>query len=294
MNNEEPEVVIDEVPDVEIDIGGASDPAAEANKDVEEGLDDLKRQLDEEKAQRVEADRRAREAASREANATHEVVRARSEAQDANLNLIVGAIDQINQSTKSLKERYKVAHAEGDADSLADIQIAFAENATRLQQLEQGKRAIENAPKIQQVQPRVSSDPVEALASQLSQKSADWVRRHPEFATDQKQYQRMLAAHNLAEADGLVADTPEYFDAVENTLRLKKDAYVETQPRAAQPPAAPASRQGGSISATAIKPGRVRLSSAEVEIATMMGMTPEDYARNKVALMKENRIGSVN
>jgi phage I-like protein len=34
----------------------------------------------------------------------------------------------------------------------------------------------------------------------------------------------------------------------------------------------------------------VRLSAEEREMATMMGMTPEDYARNKVALKREGKL----
>jgi hypothetical protein len=167
-------------------------------------------------------------------------------------------------------------------------------NEAKLLQLENGKQAMENAPR--QPEPQMAPlDPVEDFASRLSPRSADWVRRHPEFVRDPRLNAKMIAAHNLAVADGIPTDTDEYFDAIEETLKVTpKPAQNDTDDqyaakavrrRDAAPAAAPANRGGQSASSNV-----VRLTAAEREMAEMMGMKPEDYAKNKVALKKEGKI----
>jgi phage I-like protein len=63
-------------------------------------------------------------------------------------------------------------------------------------------------------------------------------------------------------------------------------ASTPTQRRSA-PPAAPVSRSGNGSGG---KPNTYRMTPEEREIAQMMGMSPEDYARNKIALRKEGKL----
>jgi len=56
----------------------------------------------------------------------------------------------------------------------------------------------------------------------------------------------------------------------------------------AAPAAAPVSRAGNGGNGS--RPNVVKLTPAEVEMAGAMGMTPEEYARNKVALKKEGKL----
>jgi hypothetical protein len=153
---------------------------------------------------------------------------------------------------------------------------------------------MENAPR--QPEPQMApADPVEAFASQLSPRSADWVRKHPEFVRDPRLNAKMIAAHNLAVADGIPTDTDDYFAAIEETFKVTpKPVQTDTDDqyaakavrrRDAAPAAAPANRGGQSASSNV-----VRLTAAEREMAEMMGMKPEDYAKNKVALKKEGKI----
>lgn len=257
----------------------------------EEGLQALRAQLEKERATRIEMERRAREMAQT-------AFQAKNEAQDSNLHLVTNAIESVKQNTEVLKSNYAQAMSAGDYEKAAEYQQAMSNNAARLLQLEQGKQALENMPKQQAPANIGVSDPVEALASQLSPRSAAWVRKNPQFATDPRQYQKMLAAHNLAVADGISPDTDEYFDAVESTLRMRRsepvqqaddpmaDAAKPTQ-RRTPPPSAPVSRSSGG---PGTRPNTVRLTSQEREMAGMMGMTVEEYAKNKLALQKEGKL----
>jgi hypothetical protein len=284
---------------LEIDLGedpkSADDIIVEKSEEkapsdpVEDTLEALKEQLETERKARQEAQRRASEA---ELSA----YAAQGEVQDTSLHLVSNAIDTVRQNNDILKSNYREAMSMGDYDSAADIQAEMSANAAKLLQLEQGKQALETQPRQPAPQPYVA-DPVEALASQLSPRSADWVRRNPQFATDPRLYQKMIAAHNLAMADEIPADSDDYFDAIEDTLRIRRqdnsrdydamaDAAKPTQRRSA-PPAAPVSRSGGGGGS---KPNRVTLTAAEREMASMMGMTPEEYGRNKLTLQKEGKL----
>jgi hypothetical protein len=278
----------DPKPEEDIVVEKSEEKAPDADP-VDNTLETLKSQLEEERKARLEAQRRASEA-------EYSAYEAKGEVQDTSLHLVSNAIDTVIQNNNILKANYRDAMAMGDFDTAADIQSEMSSNAAKLLQLEQGKQALENQPRQPAPTPYVA-DPVEALASQLSPRSADWVRRNPQFATDPRLYQKMLAAHNLAMADDIPADSDDYFAAIEDTLRIRRqdnsddydamaDAAKPTQRRSA-PPAAPVSRSGGGGGS---KPNRVTLTAAEREMASMMGMTPEEYGRNKLTLQKEGKL----
>ena len=253
---------------------------------VDDGLESLKEQLERERQARLEAERRANEAAQT-------AYQAQNEAQDSNLHLVANAIETVKQSNDILKANYRDAMASGEFDMAAEIQAEMSANAAKLLQLEQGRQALESAPRVDAPKPFVA-DPVEALASQLSYRSGEWIRRNPQFATDQRLYTKMLAAHNLAVADGIEPDSDDYFDSIETTLRMRNsgdDDHMSSASAPAQrrsaPPAAPVSRSGA---APGVRSNRITLSAEERDMASMMGMTPEEYARNKLALKKEGKI----
>ena len=273
----------------EIEVVKAEEAPARREILPEDGIRELKFQLEQEKLARAEAEKRARMAAEREYAAKNEVT-------DTNLSLITNAISTTQQETAYLKTGYRDAMASGDYDKAAEIQQRMSDNAARILQLENGKDALEKQARQAPVYQQQPVDPVEALAGQLSPRSAAWIRSNPQFATDQRLFQKMIAAHNLALADGLTPDTDDYFATVEDSLRIRRpepvysdpmaEAATVTQKRSA-PPAAPVSRGGAGMGSN---PNRVTLTAAEREMAQMMGMTDKDYAINKLALQKEGKL----
>ena len=292
MSNDNNDIL---VPVDEVENTGAAAPevkkdAAPRAVEPEEGVETLRAKLEQERQSRMEAERRAQAA-------TQAAASARTEVADSNLALVTNAIDTLKQNESVLKKSYAEAMSAGDYDRAAEVQAAMSTNSAKLLQLEQGKTALENAPKQQQTAAAAPSDPVEALASQLSPRSAAWVRANPQFARDSRLYAKMIAAHNLAVADGLSADSDEYFEAVEDTLKMRREAPVsrDSDPmadaarpvaRRSAPAAAPVSRSG----TPGARPNVVRLTSAEREIAQMMGMTDQEYAKNKLALQREGKL----
>ena len=257
---------------------------------AEEGIESLRKQVEDERSRREAAEQRAQQSQRAAQEAQNRAVQAHTEAEDANLSLVTNALGAVATDISIAKANYAAAMASGDYDAAAEAQMAMSDLAVRRRSLEDGKKAMETRPK-QAPQP-AGTDPVEALAGQLSAnggyKSAEWVRTHPEFARDARQYQRMIAAHNLAVADGTIqVETDAYFAEVERILGLTKAASgaadpVAPPPRRSPPPAAPVGRPEN--------PRAVRMSAEEVEMASMMGMTNEEWAKNRAALKAEGRL----
>jgi hypothetical protein len=279
-------------PEVEIQLeGDGHHDASSANNednDVQKTIKSLKSRIEQEQKAREDAEERARVASQKLSAAYNEV-------EDSNINLITSAIETVKRENEYLKNEYRNALALSDYDRVADLQEAMSGNAAKLLQLENGKQSMQSKPR--QKAPDYSN-PVEQFASQLSPRSAEWVRRNPQCVTDQRLQQKMIAAHNLAVADGYQPDSDDYFGFIEDTLKVgnrysrQDDSNREesalssaSKPvsRQAPPPAAPANR--GST-----RPNVVRLTKAEAETAKMFGMTEQEYAKNKVALQKEGKM----
>jgi hypothetical protein len=254
---------------------------------AEEGIEDLKKRLAEEKAARQAAEQREYEART-------QVVAAKSEVEDANLTLIKNSIETVKRDQAMAKANWQVAMESGDYKAASDAQEAGQIAAARLLRLEEGKSAAESRPKPQT--PR-AADAVEAFAATLTPRSAAWVRAHPECVRDARLNAKMIAAHNVTQADGILADTDEYFQEIENIMGFRRQAHPEPQDdpmaaaaqvtqRRAAPAAAPVSRAG----MNGTKSNVIRLSADEREMASMMGMTEQDYAKNKADLIAAGRL----
>jgi len=256
----------------------------------EDGIAELKAMLEQEKKLRLEAETRAHQAQQTAQKATAEI-------QDSNLMMIKGAIDNVKQGTEALKRNLKEAMAAGDFDTAVTIQEQISINAAKLLQLQNGKDALEEKLKNP---PPVANDVVDQIASQLSPRSAAWIRANPDVVKDKQRYDDMVRAHNHAIGEGHVPDSDAYFQHIEMRLGLRKPkpvvddgedvtlsaAAAPVQKRSA-PAAAPTTRTASSAPS---KSQVVRLSAEMREMASMMGMSPEDYAKNMVALRKEGKL----
>lgn len=265
-------------------------PAERQEKSVDEGIEELKQRLEAERQARMEAEKRAQ-------HASQEAYRANLEVEDTNLHLVNNAIDTIKRDTSILKNQYKEAMSVGDYDRVAEIQEILSSNAVKLSQLESGKQAMESRPQPAQPQPQRFADPIDEIASQVTPASADWLRRNKDYLNNKKTMKEMFRAHEDAIDDGIIPDTRQYFEFIENKIGLRKQVEVHeesalsaasapTQRRVA-PPSAPVTRSG---TASGTRTNIVRLSGDEREMAAMMGMTEKEYAQNKLALQKAGKL----
>lgn len=295
MSEEEIKIEIEAEEDdsakIKVEDAPAAGEKAAADPSVTEGINELKERLEAERKARYEAEKRAYEYQT-------QAVQSQSDVQDSNLQLINGAIDKIKRENDFMKAELRNSMASGDFDKAADIQEYMSINAAKLLQLENGRASLEQR---LQEKPKMPAPPpvdvVEQAASSLSPRSAAWVRAHPECIQDPNMYRRMVNSHNIAVDDGYEPDSDEYFAFIEQRLgyRQREDnqnaqtmssAAAPTQKRSA-PPAAPSSRSAGSGNSGG---NVVRLTAEMKEMAQMMGMKPEDYAKHMVELKKEGKI----
>lgn len=267
--------------------------------DAEATIAQLKRDLQIEREGRAQAEARA-------AKKTNEASEAAGAVQDANLQLVTTAIDTVNAAQAALKIRYREALSNQDYDSASDINSEIATNAARLVQLESGREAMEaekTSPRPRAADAMPVVDLVEALASQLTPRSAVWVRAHPEYVKDVRLNRKMIRAHEDAIDDGCEPDSDEYFKYVETRLGVKPSA-ASASPGAGGSDALSAAAGGktrsgadGDRAPPALPPGKtgggkdnIRLTPEQKEMAANMGMTDEEYRDNLVALKKDGRI----
>jgi hypothetical protein len=307
MPDDDLEIIIEEDPaPAEADVIAA--PAAEAPKPAprktvapEEGAEALRQQLAAQKAETDAANARAAAAARSEAAA-------RGEVQETNTAMVETTIAAVKQDLAAMEGQLADAWAAGDFAGAAKLQGQMARKAAEQLSLETGLESLKKAPKPQAAP---VTDPVEAMARQLTDPSAAWVRAHPEFARDPTKQRRLLAAHNLVETEGVPLDTPEYFAAIEKTLGIgSTDARPAPAPRQerqetplsdsskaaggrseAQPASLPPSRSGNGDGSSTTRV--VRLTREQVEHATISGMTPQEYAREIVRLEKDRKEGRI-
>ena len=289
------------------------EPAAEANPggqvviekpkpktvSAEEGVDSLKKQLAEEKTARQREAEGRQEAERRAYEAQRVAAAARGEVQDTNLAMVTSAIETVKENRNKIVEAIARARADQDLQAEEQLRAMLDDNRDKLKELEAGAQKMKEQPK-----PTVPQavDPVEALARQLTPRSANWVRAHPEYARDPKLYQRMLAAHNLTVTEGIEPDSDEYFENVETTLKIRKvinddddgespfsGAAAPSKARVS-PAAAPVSRGGAQGTPGSSAPRRITLTAEQAEFAKLNDMTPLQYWENMQHLKKDGRI----
>lgn len=298
-----------ETPPIEVETTPATH-AKETKPTVtpQEGIEKLQKQLEDERAARQAAEARANQAAEAE-------VKAKTEVQTSQLDLVKSAIERLNQASDTLESQYADAMAAQDFKAAAKAQREMAGNAAKLAQLEAGKAALEKAPK---PTPRTADNPAEAFAAQIAPqwpRSADWIRKHPDFVTDGAKNRRMIRAHEDAIDEGHTVDSDGYFKFIEERLKITPStaAPAKTNGHAAEddddpmaaaaqpvngsgrsvaPAAAPVSRGGGGTGSQ--QSNRVKLTPDQIEAAHASfpdSKTPlEDYARQLQALKKEGRL----
>ena len=285
MEDEQIELTLETVPEEEIVVVEApEEPKIETKPEitVDDGIEALRRELEAEKAARQRAEQQARAATTDKA--------------DSDLRMLNTAIETETRNKEILKQNLRDAVANGDTDAQADILMAINQTDNNIRQISEGKKHYEAQLK---AQPEPNVNKVEKLASQLTPKSAEWVRANPDVVNDDRKAKRLERAHFDAIDDGIAPESPEYFSFLETRLNINKtptqqqDAAMSAASnatsgrQASAPPAAPVSRSG---TGTGGRPNVVSLTRAEQEAARDMGMSPKEYAQNKIALIKAGRM----
>lgn len=270
----------------------------------DENVEALKSQLARERQARIDAQNHSQQLDTRRRQAESQSV-------SGQLTLLEQSISATTNERTSLKNEYTAALQAGEFDKASDINDKMIEAATRISNMVAGrdqlKQRVEqeraNGGRVeQQPQRRVNADPVEAFIEQsgVSNRSADWLRDHPECVTDPRKQRQTARAHEDAVYEGIQPDTKAYFDFIEEKMGYRderredrrdvRDGRGSDRNRdAVSGVAAPPSR-GGADGRGAQGGNKVYLSAIEKETAEELKMSYADYARHKQALQKEGKL----
>lgn len=282
------------------------DPELNQQDEREQQLIEIKRQYEEQK-RRAEAERSARQQAEQYAyEQSQKAQYAQYDAEGNRLQTYINAIEATEQAATNAERAYADAMAAGDYAAAGRAQRAMASAEAHLQRLnrekEQAEYSIESmrtegrvqAPPRPSFEPQQSpADPVEAMATRLTPKSAAWLRSHPEAASN---VGKLTAAHAAAiQLEGLEVESPEYFRYVEERLGISQPAPAKPAKKAmASAPvqsssSMSSSRSSGNGSTMVLSPSEVEMALlAEPELPREKAL--EVYARSKAALIREGKL----
>lgn len=289
------EIVVETKPEAKPEeVKTEAEPKRERKRHNQDAIDALQAQLD-------AANRRAAEAEERARTRESELTTAKERVAQSDYDRVNGYLAAAKAKEDSIKRAIRSASEMGEHDKLADLQAELATVAARKLQYEDAKIDLEHkqsrAKEERDTRPvrtetQQPHDEFEARISGLSTKSQTWLRQHPECVTNPRMNAKLMSAHWEALGDGIVADSREYFERLEERMGFVEsddedgDVEVET-PRSESRrgvPAAPVSRD---TRMGQVAPGKYRLTREEADMAEAMGMTPAQYAKNKVEMMKK-------
>jgi hypothetical protein len=116
----------------------------------------------------------------------------------------------------------------------------------------------------------------------------EWLRAHPDALLDAGNQQRLNIAFHDSVRDGLKRGTPEYFRHMDRRLGYESEDYRASDPATAVLEAS----RGEPQPARRSRPLReVTLSADEVRLAGQLGLSVEDYGRNKLKLLEYKKRG---
>jgi hypothetical protein len=135
-------------------------------------------------------------------------------ARENEMNRVENEVLTWDSESKAAEADLAEAADRGDyqAQARANRRMSVAEN--RKLQAEQRAEYLKRAP--------VSSgDPLEDHLSRFTDRSAAWMREHPDWVTDPRKNAKLTGAHHLAISEGLTPDTDQYEAFVEKTIGLR-------------------------------------------------------------------------
>lgn len=206
------------------------------------------------------------------------------------------AIAVSKRNLQSARDDFAAKLAAGDHKGAADAQLKITETHADVREFEGAAAEIKTQlSAAKKPAPRVASDPFEASIAGVTEKSKEWCRANKaDLQKSPARGHKAMAAHMEALDAGIKADTPEYFDFLNEQMGYKP-AVTKTTKTAKPVGKARVAAPGGSRSAPA-RGGdvtEVRLSQKEIEFARTLFPNDKNpskrYADQKKELIKNGR-----
>lgn len=183
---------------------------------------------------------------------------------------------RIETAQKLAQDKYRRAFESGDTDGVIEAQAELIELANQ-------KARYENtAPPVSQPLPNALQTPAQPVYNNENvapqqpaprdYRAEDWASRNTWFGKDAKMTAYAYGVHeDLVQNQGFDPTSDEYYQAIDSEIRQRFPEKFNRQKTSS--PVAPVARSTA--------PKTVRLTSSEAAIAKKLGLTPEQYAREK-------------
>jgi hypothetical protein len=237
------------------------------------------------RSQRLKAQRDAyaRQLADAQAQLAEAQTRAKKFEQDANDGAAIGFdlyAKSIDASIQALRRDFDAAFDAGDREKIFEVQQKMATLAAEKQQIDRDRRAIPTKP----TQQSGSDTPQQTPPSQPARKAPspgamEWYERNKTwFNKDPVMTAGARVIDQQMVADGFAPDDPDYFEELDK--RLKSEFPAKLGVKARQPATNPTIQNRSAPTAT---PGKIRvtITQADRDMANHLGISVEDYAREK-------------
>lgn len=277
-----------------VDAGTVEKPEADQLGPLKEAVAAAQKETENERTRRANAERERDEARGR--------VQSEIDARfSSNEVAIQNALAAYAGQEANLKADLATASSKGDHAKIADLIDSLAEVKANRKAAEAQAANIKTAKeKLAKEAEELAKRPADSLG-QFTPQTRQWFEKNPDYQPGKALNQKAIEADGLALRAGYRPDTPEYFNYVDTFLGLKAPAEQQQEPQKvttkpqSMPAAAPPSRGNGSgVQKT---PQKITLTAREREVAVAtqsLGKTEqeriENYAKNKIALIKEGRL----
>jgi hypothetical protein len=238
------------------------------------------------KAQRDAYAKQLAEAQDRLAQAEQ---RAKKFEQDANDGAAIGFdlyAKSIDASMQALRRDFDAAFDSGDREKIFEVQQKMATLAAEKQQIERDRRAIPTKPTQQsgsdtpqQTAQTAPSQPARKAPSPAAvewyERNKTWFNKDPILTAGARIIDQQMVA------DGFAPDDPDYFEELDKRLKTEFPAKLGGKPAPARQPATNPTIQNRSAPTTTPGKIRVTITQADRDMANHLGISVEDYAREK-------------
>lgn len=285
---EQPETEIVEEPAPAPAAAKAPEPEADDEDDVtpEPSSGERSKKLTRSQRLKAQRDAYARQLADAQAQLAEAHARAKKFEQDANDGAAIGFelyAKNLDASMQALRREFDIAFDSGDREKIFEVQQKMAALVAEKQQVERDRRAIPTKPA-----PQSGSDtPQQPTATQPSQPrkapspaAVEWYERNKTwFNKDPVMTAGARIIDQQMVADGYMPDDPDYFDELDKRLKAEFPGKLggRTQPRQTTNPTI---QNRGAPAPTSGKI-RVTITQADRDMANHLGISVEEYAREK-------------
>ena len=185
---------------------------------------------------------------------------------------------RVTSEEATLKTKLAEAISAGDVEAQVNINKDLARLAVEAERLSTAK--IDRETQIKEAEAK-AKEPQQQAPKQVNPKAQAWAQRNTWFGSDEPMTLTAFSVHNeLVRANGeQYALTDEYYNTIDQRIREAfphKFGEEKPQTTSVNTPVAPATRSSGAKS-----PKKVTLSKSEVAIAKKLGVSLEQYAKQK-------------